>query len=676
MSVLTPKRVVLFAAAVVLAASAYANNPSPRTGARMAFDEKDGIGVMFGGRGAFDGATQLIHDSDETWYWIGNRFVQRFPTNHPPARNSQSMIYDSKRERVVLFGGRQETAVFQGDATIFNDTWSFQNDNWSQINTATAPPARHNAGMSYDRVNDRIVLFGGTIIDADGTPKPIYDTWEFDGANWAQVGTAGSPTVAKPVLAYDVQRKETIMMGLEPTTLAALMYRYDSTAKTWAKITPTTMPPCVNEGSLVFQPSNQTLLWIGGICSTGTNQLEEPYEWNGTDWTKITQTNASLRSYAQAVAYDTERKNVVIFGGSALGTTGTSSDVITYAGGTWRFPVAVVRPYPRSLAGFQTDPVSGNIWLYGGLFETSAGFLDDFWGYRNQQWFPITITSTDRPGSNCSTPLAVFDTDRSRLVLTCMGGTVFEWDPTAFTWKTPTLSKFPDQRRFSNMVYDRKLKKTVLFGGYNNNGNYVNETWTWDGTSWTQVKTKDSDAPPHRGLMAMWYDPLLEKTVLYGGLGRASINQSITRYSDMWSFDGTKWTKLAVTTTPGQRLGAQLAVDPVSGKVLLFGGLLAEQTGSNSLTQAYVNDTWQWDGKASTWTKLEPARAPDARENGMMSYDPLTQRIVLFGGYSYGFYHSDLWSWNGQTWVPLLDQATRRRTAGSVPPPAAPPTGD
>jgi N-acetylneuraminic acid mutarotase len=171
-------------------------------------------------------------------------------------------------------------------------------------------------------------------------------------------------------------------------------------------------------------------------------------------------------------------------------------------------------------------------------------------------------------------------------------------------------------------------------------------------------------------MMAMWYDPQLEKTVLYGGLGRASINEKITRYSDMWSFDGTKWTKMNVTATPGERLGAQLVVHPVSGKVLLFGGMLAETVAGKTLTQTYVNDTWLWDGKTSTWTKLTPARSPDARENAMMAWDPLSNEIVLFGGYSLGFYHSDLWSWNGTTWRPLLDQATRRRTAGRTPPPA------
>lgn len=675
MSVLTPKRVILFAAVVLLGATAYANNPSPRTGARMAFDEKEGVGVLFGGRGAFDSATQLVHDSEETWFWTGTRWVQRFPVNHPAARNSHSMVYDSRRQRIVLFGGRRETDTYQGDPTLFNDTWVWQNGNWAPLSPAAAPPVRYNAGMTYDVVNDRMVLFGGSYVDANGDPQPRYDTWEFDGTNWAQVGASGQPTVAKPVLAYDAERKEVIMMGIDGTTLAGVMFRYDSTAKTWTKITPAAMPPCVNEGSMLFQPSNKTLFWMGGICNTGTTSpLDEVYEWDGTNWTKVTLSNASVRAYAQAVAYDSERQNVVIYGGSNLGATDVRADVMTYARGAWRFPSSANRPDPRSLSAFQTDPVSGTIWLYGGLVQTSSGFLDDFWGYRNQQFFPIV--TAEAPGGGCTTPLTAYDSDRARLVLACSGSTVFEWDSATSIWKPFTLSKVPNARRFASLVYDRKLKKTVMFGGYSDTGNYLNETWTWDGTAWTQVKMKSSDAPNNRGLMSMWYDPLAEKTILYGGLGRPNLNENITRYSDMWSFDGTKWTKLSVTTTPGERFGAMFTVEPVSGKVLLFGGLRADHLDEKTITLTFADDTWQWDGKASTWVKLNPARSPDARENGMMAFDPRTNEIVLFGGYTAGFYHSDLWSWNGQTWHPLVDQGVRRRPSAGAPSPAEPPSNN
>jgi N-acetylneuraminic acid mutarotase len=223
------------------------------------------------------------------------------------------------------------------------------------------------------------------------------------------------------------------------------------------------------------------------------------------------------------------------------------------------------------------------------------------------------------------------------------------------------------------MVYDKKLKKTVLFGGYGTS-NYFDETWLWDGTNWTEVD--DGEKPDHRGLAMLWYDPLQEKTILYGGIGRANLDQKVTRYDDMWSFNGNEWTKMSVSQTPGERLGAQIAINPNTGKLLLMGGLRAESDDKGKiLRQYFANDTWEWNGAANAWTELHPDRAPDTRENGMMAWDPLTNEIVVFGGYSYGFYRSDVWAWNGQTWRPLVDEAGRRRASNPAPPPE-PPTND
>src|SRR5439155_14691936 len=121
---------------------------------------------------------------------------------------------------------------------------------------------------------------------------------------------------------------------------------------------------------------------------------------------------------------------------------------------------------------------------------------------------------------------------------------------------------------FASLVYDQTLKKTVLFGGYDTN--YLDQTWTWDGTVWTRVK---KNPPPSRALAAMWYDPTLKKTVLYGGIGRLTSTDRLTRFADMWTFDGTGWTQLTPASTPGPRYGAQVTIDPHTNKVLLFGGM-------------------------------------------------------------------------------------------------------
>ena len=163
--------------------------------------------------------------------------------------------------------------------------------------------------------------------------------------------------------------------------------------------------------------------------------------------------------------------------------------------------------------------------------------------------------------------------------------------------------------------------------------------------------------------MVMWYDPLLQKTVLYAGVGRPNINQKVTRFSDMWAFDGTRWTKLNVAQTPGSRFRPQVRVNPTTGKLLLFGGLRSEPIDDDSLRQFFDNDMWEWNGSTSTWTQINVDRRPAARQNAGMAYDPTTNELVLFGGYANGFYFSDVWTWNGTEWRPRLEFVMGRRRA-------------
>jgi len=65
------------------------------------------------------------------------------------------MVYDAARQRVVLFGGEDNLAVFA-------DTWEWDGTNWIQRSPATSPPTSRGSAMAYDLARQRIVKFGGT----------------------------------------------------------------------------------------------------------------------------------------------------------------------------------------------------------------------------------------------------------------------------------------------------------------------------------------------------------------------------------------------------------------------------------------------------------------------------------------------------------------------------------
>ena len=650
MSVSTRTAILFAAASLLCAPLLFANNPSGRTQVRMTYDQSSQHLVLFGGLTAFDSGTKQAYDLGDTWEWADGKWNQMHPAVTPPPRSIHVMVYDPVRSRTVMFGGKTGSIL----PKYLNDTWAYASGVWTELKPATQPPVRAFAGAGYDSDRDRIVMYGGSITSLDATQATVttnlYDTWEFDGTDWKQVGPTSGPQYVKPILEYDKARHQMLMMIEETTTLTPHMYRYEPDSGVWTEITGVTLPTCVNDAQMRYRDSTQTVILTGGVCSSSSSGT---FEWDGAKWTTLTPTLNAPFAAGAASAYDISRDQIVTFGGTL-----SSGEIfpVNYAfkDNTWTQLNDLTTPGPRSLHVFETDPTNKVVWMFGGIDENST--LADFWQYVNGGWLrtPYDTSSSSAPVS-CLTPVSAFDTDRQKLVVVCADSTVYEWDGTA--WKQFTnLKPAPPARRFSNMVYDRNIKKSVLFGGYDDT-NYLNQTWTWNGTAWAQVKNKP---PTLRSHMAMWFDPTLNKTVVYGGIGRKTADGVIVRFSDMWSFDGTGWTDMKIVNTPGPRYGAQVVVDPRNNHVYLFGGISIRTDGTVQ-NQVYKDDTWEWDGAA--WTEITTANSPDARENGAFEYDPGRDELVLFGGYA-GHYLSDVWVFDGQNWTVRPQAPPQRRRAG------------
>ena len=663
MSVSNPKRLFLCIIAVLIGTTAFASHPSPRTLGRLAYDSEDRMAVLFGGRGRPDGATGVFHDSSETWIWTGGGWVQHFPLNSPPRRTAHTMVYDSVNDRVIAFGGRQEETEVGGADTLLADLWAFNDDrDWTQLADASGPSPRQFAGLAHDPKRDVLVLFGGheylPLKPKQKIPDvgPVYDTWEFSNGSWSKMpGTA--PQVARPLLEWDPVKEQVVMMGVDATNATPVMYRYSDGS--WTKETPSKMPTCIAEGYFMTR-NNGHLLFLGGVCPTGTPAEQELFEYDGTTWTEST-IGQIFRGLGQATAYDAFRDHIVTYGGTTIGGGDpTASTLILTERGNWRGPTLSSTPAARSWPVFESDPLGRGIVLFGGLSEVGGFYGIESWQYAGGTWGGSPGQATAPP--DCTNPVNTFDTDRSRLIALCSGNYIWEFDGTE--WKDFGTNDIPDERRFTGIAYDAKLKKVVLFGGFFGN-NYRNDTWLWDGSKWTELDIDNDDRPERRGNFVMWYDAAQQKTILYGGIGRPNLNSKVTRFSDMWSFDGTRWTKMNVTQTPGVRFRPLIHVNPANGKLLLFGGLRSEPIDEDSIRQFYGDDTWEWDGASSTWTQLHPEHRPPARQNGGLAWDPTTNEMVMFGGWADGFSLSDVWAWNGADWRLIAEPiiGMKRRSA-------------
>jgi hypothetical protein len=218
-------------------------------------------------------------------------------------------------------------------------------------------------------------------------------------------------------------------------------------------------------------------------------------------------------------------------------------------------------------------------------------------------------------------------------------------------WSQLSPATSPPARQGPGMAYDAATGTVVLFGGVDTSGTNLNDTWTWDGVTWTQQFPPVS--PPGRQFdtQGMTYDAATRTVMFFGGL---LSNQDVL--GDTWTWDGvTKtWTQQFPAASPSARRTG-VAYDGANRTVVLFGGDIRNGDGGFGI---YLGDTWTWDGV--TWTEQFPASAPAARATSCIAYDPNLGRVVLFGGsrdFDSGQGLNDTWTWNGKTWTEMFPDA-------------------
>jgi hypothetical protein len=142
------------------------------------------------------------------------------------------------------------------------------------------------------------------------------------------------------------------------------------------------------------------------------------------------------------------------------------------------------------------------------------------------------------------------------------------------------------------------------------------------------------------------FDPIGQRPLLFGMVG-GGVNET-------WSWDGSKWQRLNPASSPEGRQFQSVALDPVNGQLMLFGGL--------SLNGAFRNDTWTWTG--TTWKQLSPTKLPPPRYKTTMQSWSGHRLVILWGGIA-GNGLSDAWQWNGNDWAQIASPGIRA-DAGAI----------
>jgi hypothetical protein len=116
------------------------------------------------------------------------------------------------------------------------------------------------------------------------------------------------------------------------------------------------------------------------------------------------------------------------------------------------------------------------------------------------------------------------------------------------------------------MAYDSDRGVAVLFGGASEFGFNSQETWEWDGQSWS---LRSESGPSARFLHAMAYDPSAKRTILFGG--------SPDSPNGVWTWDGVSWT-FHISIGPRSVSRHCMVYDPANHVTILDGGYYANET--------------------------------------------------------------------------------------------------
>jgi hypothetical protein len=303
----------------------------------------------------------------------------------PLARSDAALAYDGDRNRLLLFGGRNGSAVL-------SDTWSFDllARRWQAlaIGNMAHPPARFSMVAGVDRLRQRLLITSGQA----GTGQFFDDIWSFDLTDdtWTEVAIHGDVPPARYGSAG----------GIAVVDGAALFLshgftdqgRFDDTwafnlaTDTWQDVTPSDPAPfkrCLHSSAAI---GPDTLVIFGGCASGfGPCPLGDTWQFDrqaGT-WTQIgVQSGPSARLFA-AMAPVGDCGAILLFGGQGESDLNDLWQLDAATGAWTSLQVAGAQPSARHghsmvwADSFGEDLGQGAALVFGG--QSAGADLNDLW---------------------------------------------------------------------------------------------------------------------------------------------------------------------------------------------------------------------------------------------------------------------------------------------------------
>ena len=238
-----------------------------------------------------------------------------------------------------------------------------------------------------------------------------------------------------------------------------------------------------------------------------------------------------------------------------------------------------------------------------------------------------------------------------------------------------------DERFAAAAVYDTPTNSFLVFSGGSlfdvpndvmslSNANGIGTpNWT------TAIPSGAPGSPVGRTFHTAVYDAANSRMIVFGGCAFTG-DLCTNLLNDVWvltnanGLSGTPtWVQLTPAGSPPPRWGHAAAYDPVNNRMIVYGG----DNGSIVFSDAWVLSSANGLGGSPTWTQLIPSGGPpEGQDSPSVVYDPATNILVEFAGAAQNFGRDTNSVWtlsnaNGVGGAPVWKKILANGAAGSPP---------
>ncbi len=555
-----------------------------------------------------------------------------------------------------------------------------------------APPARTGQLAVFDPLRRRMVAIGGHPDD------PRRGVWvlELAGApGWVHFPAGGvpPPPLHDAAGTYDSARDRVLVWDSNDASGHRGVYALALATMTWSELAVSGPAPPRRAGeSLIYDPVRDRLVLFGGAAGDVSFQDAWALTLGGTPaWAPLAATGGPPDPRSAHVAiYDPVRDRMIVFGGYAeLG----GSNLFYSLSDAWELslvgdpawsalePIGQT-PLATAQAAAVYDPVRGRMVVFGGQsWNGVSGGITRTLSALSLAATPAwqLLAASAPPGQPPLTAgnSVIYDPTEDRML--SFGG-IDAADPGAGpvtdVWAlalspTPAWSRLvptrevPPGRVDRSVVLDPARLRLVLFGGGEPGAGYCCDAvaipiWTRSlpADQWQTLDAGLTD-PARRYDHTAINDPVRDRMILYGGAGGPPDPHGEVRVLSFAHPVG--WlTFVPGGPQPPGREGHSAIYDPVRDRMIVFGGL---SPGS----PVALDDLWALNPADLRWVQLLPAGPPPSARHGHLAiYDPTGDRMIVFGGAAVGAPDSlNAWALDlgaRPAWTPLPAVPTSART--------------